>query len=122
MIYKNTPSLIKSLVLVLLTSSISFAQKKESTKATKNYHLHKINYMSSNVRFGYGLESSKLAISNDWKYTGGSATFMGGGFNYVIKNSLGFDIQFNYTKSKFSYENIGPNFKTGLHSSHKRNF
>ncbi len=94
-------------------STRSVAQKKESTKSTKNYHLHKINYLSSNIRFGYGLESSKLAISNDWKYKGGRAIFMGAGFNYVIKNNFGFDLQFNHTRSKFNYENIGPYFKTG---------
>lgn len=108
--YKNIFSLG---FLSLLITSVSFGQEKESTKATKNYHLHKINYISSNIRMGYGLESSKLAHSNDWKYNGGRAIFIGAGVNYVIKNNIGLDLQFNHTMSKFNYENIGPTFKTG---------
>ncbi len=79
--------------------------------------LKNINYMSANSRIGYGLGTPTLSTKNNWKVNPGGVFIFGLGYNFVIKNSWGFDVQIQNETASFEINNEGPTFKTGYSST-----
>lgn len=79
--------------------------------------LKNINYMSANSKIGYGLGTPTLTSNNNWKVNPGGVFIFALGYNFVIKNSWGFDVQINQDIANFEINNEGPTFKTGYSST-----
>ncbi len=103
--------------LIFTSFNINAQLKEGSGKNILQRPLKNINYMSANSRLGYGLGTPTLSTKNNWNVNPGGVIIVGLGYNFVIKNSWGFDIQINYETASFEINNAGPTFKTGYSST-----
>lgn len=78
-----------------------------------NRPLKNINYMSVDARLGYGIGKPTLVSSNNWTVKASVISYFGLGYNFVMKNSWGFDAQINEEIGNFTFGNEGPEFKSG---------
>jgi hypothetical protein len=78
-----------------------------------NRPLKNINYLSVNTRAGYGIGKPKMTADNNWETRASVIGYFGLGFNFVMKNSWGFDAQINQELGRFTFGNAGPEFKSG---------
>jgi len=111
---------MKNIILLISLFSMVNISAQSSDGSGKNIlqrPLKNINYMSANSRLGYGIGSPTLESKNNWKVNPGGVFFFGFGYNFVIKNSWGFDLQFNQDIANFEINNAGPTFKTGYSST-----
>lgn len=99
---------------IVLLSVLSFGQEGNTVL---NRPLKNINYMSVDSRLGYGIGKPKMNVDNNWKVRASVITYFGLGYNFVMKNSWGFDLQINQEVSKFTYGNVGPEFQSGYSST-----
>lgn len=102
---------IAIIALLLLTSLSALTAQEKNT--VLNRPLKYIKYMSVNARLGYGIGKPSMAIKNNWTVRASLVTYFGLGYNFVIKNNWGFDLQINEELGKFTYGNEGPEFKSG---------
>lgn len=99
------------IILGMLTlSALIYGQEG---KTVLNRPLKNINYMSVDSRIGYGIGKPKMNADNNWTVRASVISYFGLGYNFVIKNSWGFDVQINQELGKFTYGNAGPEFKSG---------
>ncbi len=104
---------MRGLVTLGLFLSLCFGAKAQEGNTVLNRPLKNINYMSVNARLGYGIGKPKMNLDNNWTVKASVISYFGVGYNFVIKNSWGFDLQINEEIGTFTYGNEGPEFKSG---------
>lgn len=108
---------MRGIVVMCLLLLLSFSNFSQEGNSVLNRPLKNINYMSVNTRLGYGIGKPKLTSSNNWTVRASLITYFGLGYNFVIKNNWGFDVQINQELGRFTYGNAGPEFKSGYSST-----
>lgn len=104
---------MKKIILFTLMICSSILGISQEGNTVLNRPLKNINYMSVNSRLGYGIGKPTLATQNGWDVRTSVVTFFGLGYNFVMKNNWGVDVQINQEIGNFTFGNAGPEFKSG---------
>lgn len=104
-------------ILILAMVVFGLNANAQEGNTVLNRPLKNIKYMSVNLRAGYGIGKPTLTASNNWTVKASVISYFGLGYNFVIKNNWGFDVQINEEFGNFTYGNEGPEFKSGYAST-----
>lgn len=108
---------MRGTLVILVVIATMFAGKAQEGNTVLNRPLKNINYMSVDARLGYGIGKPTLITSGNWTVRASVISYFGMGYNFVMKNSWGFDAQINEEIGNFTFGNEGPEFKSGYSST-----